>query len=64
MIGAMKMSTRVQTVIGIVLNVAIFGFLGYEFLKTRDTFYVVLAVLVFVAPFISKVLRSAFRGAR
>jgi hypothetical protein len=61
MIGDMVASTQVQKIVGIALNLAIFGFLGYEYVRTRDAFYIVLAVLVFFAPYVSKLLRSAFR---
>jgi hypothetical protein len=50
--------------VGVALNLAVFGFLGYEYLKTRETFYIVLAVAVFLAPYVSKLLRSALRTVR
>jgi hypothetical protein len=46
--------------IGIDINLAVFGFLGFEYIQTRETFYIVLAILIFLAPHLGKFLRTTF----
>ena len=42
------------------MNLAVFGFVGFEYLQTRETFYIVLAILIFFAPYLGKFLRASF----
>jgi hypothetical protein len=49
-----------KNMIGLAMNLAVFGFVGFEYLQTRETFYIVLAILIFFAPYLGKFLRASF----